>query len=136
MGRNVDVEEVRDMRDQLNRSMVDMRDQLLRVIETGFKGTHHRQDLTNGRVGKLEETTGRFDERLEAVERDNEAFHQHRRASDPVPTPKPAPEPDEAGDNRRITQRDARLFVVGAGAAVGLFKILPWLVSLAQAGKP
>jgi len=136
MGRNVDVEEVRDMRDQLNRSMVDMRDQILRVVDTGFKGTHHRQDITNGRVGTLEATTSRFDERLEAVERDQETYYQHRRATDPLPVAKPASDDDGTGDNRRLTQRDARLLVYGAGAAVGLFKLLPWLVSLAQTGKP
>ena len=80
MGRSVDIEEVRDMRDQL-----------LKVVETGFKGVHHRQDIANGRTAKVEETTVRLDERVEAicerletVERDNEAFHQHRRATDPA----------------------------------------------------
>jgi hypothetical protein len=131
MGRNVDIEEVRDMRDQINRAMVDMRDQILRVVDTGFKGTHHRQDITNGRVGKLEEKTGRFDERLEAVESDADAFHLHRRATDPPPVLKS--DRDESGDDRRITQRDVRWVALGAGGAIGLVKLLPWLVSLAQA---
>lgn len=135
MGRSVDIEEVRDMRDQLNRSMVDMRDQILRVVDNGFKGTHHRQDITNGRVGKLEENHSRIDERLEAVERDQETYYQHRRSTDPIAVAKAAEHADD-GDDRKVTQRDARLLMYGAGAALGLFKLLPWLVSLAQTGKP
>lgn len=109
----------------------DMRDQILREMHQGFKGVHHRQDQTNGRIQKLEDDRGRHDERIEDLEEESESFHQHRRATDP----KPDDEGDGEGDNRRLTQRDARLFVFGAGAAVGLFKLLPWLVSLAQAGK-
>lgn len=133
--RSVDIEEVRDMRNQLNLAMADMRDQILRVVDSGFKGSHHRQDIANGRTSKLEEFVGRLDERLETVERESEAFHMHRRATDPPPLVAKA-EKDESGDDRRLTQRDIRWVALGAGGALGLVKLLPWLISLGQAGKP
>ena len=118
----------------------DMRDQILREMNSGFKGVHHRQDVANGRTAKLEDATGRLDERVEAlcerletVEKESEAFHLHRRSTDPVP---PAKDAKDSGDDRRITQRDVRWVALGAGAAIGLIKLLPWLASLAQVGKP
>ena len=118
----------------------DMRDQILREMTQGFKGVHHRQDIANGRTAKLEDATARMDERveticdrLETVEKENEAFHLHRRSTDPVPSAKDA---KDSGDDRRITQRDVRWVALGAGAAIGLIKLLPWLASLAQVGKP
>lgn len=116
MSETVTKDDLRDFRDE---------------VREGIKGMHARQDKTNGRIGALEVQNGRFDERLEAVERDNEAFHLHRRATDPPPAPKPTKD-GESGDDRRLTQRDVSVFVLGAGGAIGLFKLLPWLVSLAQ----
>lgn len=128
MGRNVDIDEVRDMRDQI-----------LRVLDDKFKGVYHRQDIANGRTNKLEEFAGETRGRLEAVERETEAFHLHRRATDPQPIVAPAPvavKSSKDGNSRRITLWDVRLVGYGAVGAAGLIKLLPWLVSLAQTGKP
>ena len=34
---------------------------LSQTIEVGFKGVHDRQDKTNGRIGKVEERTGKLE---------------------------------------------------------------------------
>ena len=77
----------------------DMRDQILREMHSGFKGVHHRQDVANGRVSKLEEFAGRIDERVNGLDERSgeiqsdieqmrqrvESVHLHRRESDPQP---------------------------------------------------
>ena len=140
MGGSVDIATVRDMRDQI-----------LREMAAGFKGVHARQDKTNGRIDGLQERAARHEERfvaierehgeqcerVEVLEREREAFFQHRRASDPLPPVAiVSTSKEETGDNRRITQRDVRVLVLGAGGALALFKLLPWLITLGQAGKP
>ncbi len=139
MGRNVDIDEVRDMRNQLNAAMVDMRDQILRVVDTGFRGVHHRQDITNGRINGLEEEKGRHDERITALEAEREVFHQHRRADDPPPPAVPQAPSIVDAEEKPVRRWDVLVVCGSLAGAYGILRFLQWLGPLfqqAQAGKP
>jgi uncharacterized protein (TIGR02594 family) len=56
-------------------------DRILEEVRRGFAGVHQRQDITNGRVQKVEVELGRQDERIKNIGR--EVFN--RRASDRRP---------------------------------------------------
>lgn len=101
--------------------IVDMRNEVVREMQAGFAGIHKRQDITNGRIGTLETGAAKQDVRTTNLER--EVFKRPRRR--------------EADDRRPITRWDVTVWVLGAGAVVGVIKLAAWLgPALMVAGKP
>jgi hypothetical protein len=94
-----------------NRDIADLRDFLIAHMNTQFQGTHHRLDLINGRVGKLEQRVERNDVRISQVEQGHKD--------------------EPADENRRITQRDVNIVLasISACAAFGfvVWEVLPRL---------
>lgn len=136
MGRNVDVEEVRDIRDQVLREVTDKFNLLLTNMNTGFEGVHERQDLTNGRILKMENRQGGLEARTAALEREwRESVHVHRRQTDPQPPPLPVVAPVIVDAEEKPVRRWDVLLVCGSLAgAYGLLRFLQWLGPLFQQG--
>jgi hypothetical protein len=99
-------------------------DRILDEVRRGFAGVYARQDITNGRVQKLEVETGRQDERVRAISR--ELFG--RRAED-----RRASRDDW---NRAVTKRDVAIVVGTTTAVVACMKFLAWIAPAAAVIKP
>lgn len=104
----------------------DLKNDIVTEMRSGFKGVHDRQDSTNGRIGKAEVALGEL--RVRTVNLEREVFPRHR--GEPL-TPAPmVSEPPQSRD-RRVTERDVRMVLAGAGGAaallVFLWKVLPFL---------
>lgn len=137
MGRHVDIDEVRDIRNQVLREVADKFNLLLSTVNTGFDGVHERQDLTNGRILKIENRQGGLEARTAALEREwRESVHVHRRQTDPQPTPLSVVAPVDA-EEKPVRRWDVLLVCGSLAGAYGLLRFLQWLGPiLQQAGKP
>lgn len=94
-------------------------DRIFTEMHQGFAGVHARQDITNGRVGKMEVEQGRQDERVRNIDR----VVFGRRSVDLVVT-----SPDVDAQRTAITRRDVTIFVSTVIAAVAVLKFLAWLL--------
>jgi hypothetical protein len=91
--------------------LIESREAILAVVKEGFAGVHRRQDVTNGRVGKIEDEidklevqAGRQDERIRNIGK--EVFN--RRSS----------------DRHAITRRDVTVAVAAAGVVFAFMKLV------------
>lgn len=106
-----------------------LQETLTDLLESGFKGVYARQDKTNGRVLECERVGTEATTKIKNLER--QVFRQNIPRSPSSPTV-----PEEK--DRRITERDVRMFVAGAGgltAIVAFFwKVLPFMLKGLSAG--
>lgn len=106
-------------------------------IREDVAGVHDRLDTLNGRTRTVETAIGSLqashEARLAALERDAEAFHQHRRSTDRPPSPVPP-----AAEDKAVTRREIGIVVatVGTitGAILGAWKVIQWVVSGMKVG--
>jgi hypothetical protein len=92
-----------------------LRDSIIDEMRAGFRGVHQRQDVTNGRLLKAEAEVTRHSERIKTLFR----ISDRRRT--------------EAGgveENRRLTQRDVRIFSAGGGAVLAAFYFIKAVLPL------
>ncbi len=81
------------------------REMILEEMRRGFDIAYRKQDQTNGRLLRLEETTARHDERIQTLAKDDASNEQTE-------------------DKRALTRRD---LTVAVAAIVSLIAILAWL---------
>jgi hypothetical protein len=92
-------------------------EEIVGEVRRGFAGIHTRQDITNGRVGKLEVDFGRQDERIKSI--GHEVFN--RRADD-----RRARKAD--GETKPVTRREVVLVSTTIALVIAAMKFLAWLV--------
>jgi hypothetical protein len=114
------------MSDVTKEDLAEHGDRILEEVRRGFDGVHRRQDITNGRVQKVEVEIGRQDERLKTVSR--EVFG--RRAEDRR-VPK-----DKDDWNRAITKRDVAIVFGTVTVVVAFVKFMAWMAPAVAALKP
>ena len=108
----------------------DTRAEILQQMREGFKGVHARQDKTNGRIDDLQEKSGEHEARLMTVERETDAFHLHRRATDPPPIT-----PAKVDSEDKPVRRWDVYLALGVGAAVvGAWKFIQWVATGMKVG--
>ncbi len=84
------------------------REMILEEMRRCFDIAYRKQDQTNGRLLKLEETTARHDERIQTLAKDD-ASNEQTKVSE---------------DKQALTRRD---LTVAVAAIVSLIAVLAWL---------
>jgi hypothetical protein len=103
-------------------------EQIMRAVETGFKGTHARHDRTNGHIDELQEATAGHAVHIEGLLK---ATDEQRRRLEVVERPRPSSHPRRrASDGVRYRDVKLVLATLGAAGAVVLFiyQVLPALI--------
>lgn len=110
---------------EINREDIrDLREEILKQIESGFLRVNTRLDIINGRVGKGEIESATHQAKLANLER--EIFPRGgRRKIDPVDRPKGS-----------ISERDVRIVLATIGIQTSVllffFKVLPYVMKAIQ----
>lgn len=95
-------------------------EQLAREMRSGFTGVHERQDITNGRINKLESEQSRQDERMKGLQR---AVYSRR-----VTDRQPSDDPPKDSERRPITRREVYVAGGAIAATVAVLRFLGMLV--------